>query len=135
VETGSYDNVVVLRKGSSSEVMSWVYRLQASIIETQPEIFTEAGGKRLVAKEVVVLITLPKRGGKQSSNVILRGIGENSLALRPQVRLVAGRTPRTGSLEIMVGSSVAKRFEGTGVEQPFLRDERLEDCGDLRGGK
>ena len=117
VETGSYENVVVFRKGSSSEVMSWVDRQQASIIETQPEIFTEAGGKRLVAKEVVVLITLPKRESKRPSNVVLRGIGENSLLLRPQVRLVAGRTPRIGSLEIMVGSSVAKRFEGTGVGQ------------------
>jgi putative ABC transport system permease protein len=112
VETGSYENAVVLRKGSSSEVMSWIYRDQASVVETSPEIATEAGGKRLVAKEVVVLITLPKRESKRSSNVVLRGIGERSLSLRPQVRLVAGRPPRIGSLEVMAGSSVAKRFGG-----------------------
>jgi hypothetical protein len=34
VETGSYDNVVVVRKGSTSEVMSGVTRDQASIIDT-----------------------------------------------------------------------------------------------------
>jgi ABC-type antimicrobial peptide transport system permease subunit len=117
VDTGSYENAVVLRKGSSSEVMSWIYRQQASVVETSPEIATEAGGKRLVAKEVVVLITLPKRESKRSSNVVLRGIGENSLLLRPQVRLVAGRLPRIGSLEIIAGSSVAKRFGGIGVGQ------------------
>jgi len=117
VDTGSYENAVVLRKGSSSEVMSWIYRQQASVVETSPEIATEAGGKKLVAKEVVVLITLPKRESKRSSNVVLRGIGENSLLLRPQVRLVAGRLPRIGSLEIIAGSSVAKRFGGIGVGQ------------------
>jgi ABC-type lipoprotein release transport system permease subunit len=117
VETGSYENAVVLRKGSSSEVMSWIDRQQASVVETSPEIATEAGGKRLVAKEVVVLITLPKRESKRSSNVVLRGIGESSLLLRPQVRLVAGRLPRIGSLEVMAGSSVAKRFGGIGVGQ------------------
>ena len=115
VETGSYENAMVLRKGSSSEVMSWIYRDQASVVETSPEIATEAGGKRLVAKEVVVLITLPKRESKRSSNVVLRGIGESSLLLRPQVRLVAGHPPRIGSLEVMAGSAVAKRFEGIGV--------------------
>ena len=33
VETGSYDNVVVFRKGSASEVMSGIDRQQASIVE------------------------------------------------------------------------------------------------------
>ena len=51
VETGSYDNVVVIRKASNSEVMSGVDRLQASVIESQPEIALgekrqKASGKR-----------------------------------------------------------------------------------------
>ena len=33
VETGSFDNVVVIRKGSTSEVMSGIDREQASIVE------------------------------------------------------------------------------------------------------
>ena len=61
VETGSYDNVVVIRKGSNSEVQSGVDRYQASIVETQPESAIGADGQPLVAKELVVLITLPKR--------------------------------------------------------------------------
>lgn len=62
VETGSYDNVVVVRKGSNSEVMSWVTRYQASVLETLPEAVIGADGQPLLAKEMVVLITLPKRG-------------------------------------------------------------------------
>jgi putative ABC transport system permease protein len=115
VETGSYDNVVVIRKASVSEVQSGVNRLQASIVETQPEIALGSEGQRLLAKELVVLITLPRRGSDKPANVVIRGIGGSSLALRPQVKLIEGRMPRHGSSEIIAGQSIAKRFKGGGV--------------------
>jgi len=115
VQTGSYDNVVVIRKSSESEVQSGVERLQASIIETQPEIATGEDGKQVVAKELVVLIALQKRGTDKPSNIVIRGIEEKSMILRPQVKLVQGRIPRAGSSEIIAGSSIAKRFEGGGI--------------------
>lgn len=115
VQTGSHDNVIVIRKSSESEVQSGVERLQASIIETQPEIATGADGKQLVAKELVVLIALPKRGTDKPSNIVIRGIEEQSMTLRPQVKLIRGRMPRVGSSEIIAGSSIAKRFEGGGL--------------------
>ncbi len=119
VETGSYDNVVVLRKGSGSEVVSGVARQQASVVETQPEIAIGSNGQRLLAKEIVVLINIPKRGTNKPSNVIVRGIEESSLLLRPQVRLVEGRLPRMGSLEVIAGSSLVKRFKNIGVDEPL----------------
>lgn len=115
VQTGSYDNVVVIRKSAESEVQSGVERLQASIIETSPEIAVDSDGKPLVAKELVVLITLPKRGTDKPSNVVIRGIGEKSMVLRPQVKLIQGRMPRPGSSEIIAGSSIARRFAGGGL--------------------
>ena len=116
VETGSPDNVVVLRKGSSAEVQSAVERIQAAILETQPEVAMGADSRLLLAKESVVLISLPKRENRRSiSNVVVRGIGESSLALRPQVRLVRGRMPRPGLPEIMAGQKIAERFQGGGL--------------------
>ncbi|HXX58839.1 MAG TPA: ABC transporter permease [Thermodesulfovibrionales bacterium] len=115
VETGSIDNVVVLRKSANSEVQSGVERQQASIIETQPEVAIGQEGQRLLAKELVVLISLPKRESDNLANVVIRGIGDNSLLLRPQVRLVEGRMPRKGSSEIIAGQSIAKRFKGGGL--------------------
>lgn len=112
VETGSYDNVVAVRKGSGTEVQSGVDRYQASVVETLPQIAIADNGKLLLAKEVLVLITLPRRGSGAMSNVSVRGIGEESLALRPQIRLIEGRLPRPGTPEIMVGTSAAQRFEG-----------------------
>jgi len=115
VETGSYDNVVIIRKGSVSEVQSGIERLQASIVETQPEVALGSEGQQLLAKELVVLITLPKRGTDKPSNVVIRGITKNSMTLRPQVKLIEGRMPRSGSSEIIAGQSIAKRFKGGGV--------------------
>ena len=115
VDTGSYDNVVVIRKAANSEVQSGVERLKASIIETQPEVAIGEKGEPLLAKELVVLINLPKRGSSKPANVVIRGIGASSLLLRPQVRLVEGRMPRPGSAEVIAGGSIAKRFQGGGI--------------------
>jgi ABC-type antimicrobial peptide transport system permease subunit len=115
VETGSPDNVVVIRKASQSEVQSGVDRGQAAVIETQPEIAVGTDGRQLLAKEIVVLISLPKRGTDKPSNVVIRGVSVTSLALRPQVKLVEGHMPRPGSSEVIAGQSVAKRFKGGGI--------------------
>lgn len=115
VQSGSYDNVVVIRKASSSEVQSIVERMQGSIVETRPEIALGADGKPMLAKELVVLINLVKRGTNKPAQVVIRGIGEKSLLLRPQIKLVQGKMPRPGSSEIMAGQSIAKRFRGGGL--------------------
>ncbi|OGP14175.1 MAG: multidrug ABC transporter permease [Deltaproteobacteria bacterium GWA2_55_10] len=112
VETGSRQNAVVTRKGAPSEVQSSVTREQASIIESMPGIAAGAQGGRLAAKEIVVLISLTKRGTDKPSNVVIRGISSASAALREQVRLTEGRMPRPGTYEIIAGSSIARRFEG-----------------------
>ena len=115
IETGSYNNIVVLRKSSSTEVQSIIERYQASIIETQPEVALDENGRRMFAKELVVLITLQKKGSSSSANVVIRGIGNASVDMRPQVKLSAGRLPAMGTSEIMAGNSVAKRFKNAGL--------------------
>src|SRR5512143_3219746 len=117
VDSGSFDNVVVLRKSANSEVQSTVSRLEAAIVETQPGIVGGPGGRPLAAREVVVLINLRKRGSTSTSNVTIRGISEASLALRPQIRIAAGRMPRPGMSEIMVGEGIARRFQNAGYNE------------------
>jgi putative ABC transport system permease protein len=128
VETGSFDNVVVVRKGSTSEVMSWVTQLQASIVGSQPEVAIGEDGQAFLAKEIVVLIALPKRETDVLSNVVIRGIGASSLALRPQVRLIEGRMPKSGLSEIAAGRNIAERFKGGGLGETLhfgMRDWRV----------
>lgn len=125
VETGSRDNAVVIRRGSFSDVQSGIAREQAAIVESMAGIAVSETGSRLLAKEVVVLISMPKRGTGKPSNVVIRGVTENSLKLRPQARLVDGRFPRPGTSEIIAGRSIAKRFKGGAVGERIrfaLRD-------------
>lgn len=128
VDSGSFDNVVVIRKSANSEVQSTVSRFEAAILETQPEIAGGHGGRPLAAREVVVLINLRKRGSASTSNVTIRGISESSPALRPQIRLSAGRMPHPGLSEIMVGEGIARRFQNAGYNETLTfanRDWRV----------
>jgi len=115
VKTGSYDNAVLIRKSSQTEVQSSIARDAAAIVETQPEVAVGAGGEPLVAKEIIVLISLIQRRGERPANVTIRGTGAASLALRPQVHIRDGRMPRPGSSEIAAGASIARRFRGAGI--------------------
>ncbi|MBI2882758.1 MAG: ABC transporter permease [Candidatus Methylomirabilis oxyfera] len=119
VSTGHPDNILVTRRSSGTEIQSGVARTQAAIIESQPEIAIGPGGAQMASKEIVVLITQPKRGTGVPTNVTVRGVGTQGLALRPQVRVISGRMFRSGSAEITVGRSIAERFDGTGIGEPL----------------
>jgi ABC-type antimicrobial peptide transport system permease subunit len=118
VSTGSADNVVVIRQGSQTEVQSGVFRDQAGLIETSPEVAHGANGEALASKEIVVLNSLPKLDDpSKRSNVVVRGLPPKGIELRPQARIVEGRMFRPGSSEIVVGASVARQFAGVEIGQ------------------
>ena len=114
VDTGSPDNAIALRRSSETEVQSALDREQVAIVEGQPEAAFGMTGERLVARELVVLVVLPKQSGART-NVVVRGIGPASLALRPGVRVTAGRLHRPGTDEVVVGEAIARQYEGVAV--------------------
>ena len=123
VGTGSWDNAVLLRPASQTEIQSAVYRDQASLVETLPDVARGPGGEPLVSKETLVLIAIPKRGSDKPANLVVRGMPAMGLLLRPQARLVEGRMFRPGSSEVVVGRAIAEGFDGTGI------GERLRFAG------
>ena len=136
VDTGSPDNVVVTRRSAGTEVQSGIDRAQAAVVESQPEIAYGAAGKVRVSKEMVVLITLQKRDSDKPSNVIIRGLGDEGRAMRPQVRITQGRMFKPGSSEIVAGRSIAGRFRGAGVGEQLrfgMRDWVVVGTFDANG--
>ena len=115
--TGEPLNVVVLRQGSQVETSSAVRRDALQVIRYLPGVATDADGKPLVSPEVIVLLNLPKRADGQGANVLVRGLRTTGFALRPQVRLVEGRAARPGLREVIVGRSIAERFDNAGLGQ------------------
>ena len=117
VQTGQPDNAVIIRAASETEIQSTLDTTQSHILETLPHIAQGKDGRSMLSKECLVLISLIKRETGGPSNVTIRGTHDAGLALRPQAKLIAGRTFRPGSTEIIVGRSIANGFEGVAIGQ------------------
>lgn len=124
VETGSPDNVVVTRRSSGTEVQSVIGRDQAAIVENQPEVAYGVDNVRLTSKETIVLISLTRRDSDKSSNVLIRGVEQTGITLRPQVEIVKGRMFRPGLSEIIAGESIASRYKGAGIGETLRFGKR-----------
>ncbi|MDB5811787.1 MAG: transporter permease [Betaproteobacteria bacterium] len=124
VETGSFDNVVVIRRSAQTEVQSAIDRPQAALIESQPEVAFGADGERMVSKETIVLVNLNKRDSEKPTNVMVRGVAPRGLTLRPQLKIVAGRMFQPGASEIIAGRSAAERFKGAGIGETLWFGQR-----------
>jgi ABC-type antimicrobial peptide transport system permease subunit len=124
VATGQPDNVIMIRRGSQTEVQSGIDRSSAAIVETFPEITAGEGGRKLLSKEPVVLINLPKRETGSPSNVVIRGVTAEGLTLRPQVRIVEGRMFRPGTSEIVTGRAISRGFRGAAIGETLRFAQR-----------
>ena len=124
VATGSPDNVSIIRQSAQTEVQSTIDRSQAGIVESSSHVAYLPDGSKALAREVVVLVALPKKAGNIPANVAIRGSDSIGLAIRPQIRLRAGRLFRPGSSEIVVGNSIAERFAGAELGQSLHFGQR-----------
>jgi putative ABC transport system permease protein len=117
IDTGSSDNVIVLRRSANSELVSQIDRDAANVIRTNQGIASGTDGKPIVSTEVVVIINLTRNETGGMGNITVRGVSPGALTLRPQVNIVDGQMFRFGSREIIVGSNIAKRYQGAGTGQ------------------
>jgi ABC-type antimicrobial peptide transport system permease subunit len=113
VATGEPDNVIVTRKGSTTEVQSALERSQAAVVAALPEVAVI--GEPLASREIVMLISLPKKQNGKISNAMIRGMEPTGVTLRRKVSLIEGRMFREGSNEIVVGRSVRAQFSGVEI--------------------
>ena len=124
VTTGSSDNVKISRKSAQGEISSIIDPDTRNVILTLPQIAHAADGKPIASGEPVVVINLEKITGGLS-NITVRGVSPVAFQLRPQVKLVEGRMFNEGAREIIVGSSIFRRFVGAkiGDQVKFAGDE------------
>ena len=107
--TGSRENAIVVRNGSTAELTSIIDRESAAAIESQPEIARATDGQPLATHELVVLWNLARKNGT-STNVVVRGVTAKSFALRPKVHMVQGRMFQPGLEEVVVGRLANERI-------------------------
>ena len=119
VNTGDERNLIVLRKGSTAESNSQLSREEARRIKYLDGIVRDEHGEPLASAEIIVLILLERTGGRGTANVLVRGIGPATLALRPQIRITEGRMLRPGLHACIVSRRIAERFAHCRVGQSF----------------
>lgn len=116
VATGSDDNVLVARKAANGEISSIIMNTTYGIMASLPQVARDAEGKPIASGDIVVVINLEKLGTEGGmSNVTVRGVSRPAFQLRPQVEVVEGRMFNWGAREVIVGSSIARRFQGAQV--------------------
>jgi len=115
VDTGSNNNVIVIRKASQTEVQSILPRDMANIVKADPAVAHEKDGTPVFTNEILVLINQPKRYSNEPSNVPVRGVTKMSLKVRPNIKIVEGRMWREGTSELIAGAKVAETFQGCGL--------------------
>lgn len=129
-------NILVVRKGSTSELSSNFTRTMFQDLKFKAGIERGSKNEPLASLEMVTIINLESVDAPMGMNITLRGLPPVGIEMRKQVKLAAGRWFETGKREIVVGKSIAKRFPAATMGQKlrFARGE-WEVVGIMDGGR
>jgi putative ABC transport system permease protein len=117
--SGKPENAIVLRMGSDAELGSVIEESSVPLILAAPGVKTDERGQPLGVGEVVVVGAMEKLGADGVTNVTIRGVPDDVMRFRPEVHLVAGRAPRAGTDEAIVGARIRGRIRGVDLDQSF----------------
>jgi len=102
--------IIVMRKGSESEIVSNFSRTQFQDLKFKPGIATGSGGQPLASLEVITVVNLSSTETGEGTNVTVRGLQPAGLEMRHNVKISSGRWFQEGKRELVVGKSAAERY-------------------------
>ena len=117
--SGNPDNAIVLRMGSDAELGSVIEDSSVPLILAAPGVKADERGQPLGVGETVVVGAMEKLGETGFTNVTIRGVTDDVMRFRPEAHLVAGRAPRAGTDEAIVGARIRGRIRGVELDQSF----------------
>ncbi len=115
VASGSPDDALVMRAGSTSEMMGGITLDSVKLVQDKPGVARDSSGQPLVTQEVVGVVPIPLISTGTDANVEVRGVSPNVLQIRKFVRVVQGRMFHSGLDELVVGKNASKTYEGLTV--------------------
>lgn len=110
--TGSPGNAIVLRAGSTSEMDSAINLDQVRIIGDAAGVSRSETGQALTSPEVVVIAAIPLVKTGTDANVQIRGVSQQVLDVRDNVRIAEGRMFKPGMAELVVGKNASRVYSG-----------------------
>jgi putative ABC transport system permease protein len=115
VASGTPDDALVMRAGSTSEMMGGITLDSVKLVQDKPGVARDASGQPLVTQEVVGVIPIPLISTGTDANVEVRGVSPNVLQIRKFVKIVQGRMFHSGLDELVVGKNASKTYAGLTV--------------------
>jgi len=112
--SASAQNVIVLRSGSDTEMMSGLGGDETKIISEGPGLARNENGA-MASAELFVIINLPMRSTGTDANVPMRGISQMAMDVRDKFQIVKGRMFQWGLNEVIVGVGAQMEFSGLGI--------------------
>src|SRR5579862_9159684 len=118
--TGDPLNVLMLRKGSDSELAAGVVSRDAfQVLKELPGVAKNAKGEPLVSGEDILVVVLPRKGGTGETNVTTRFLTPLGIEMRPHIKILQGRWFTPGQREVVhIGKGdwpIVGIFDGSGT--------------------
>jgi putative ABC transport system permease protein len=133
---GRADRAIVLSRDATSEDGSNLSRDAVADIVHAAGVRRDARGTPIASAEVVLAAPVSRLRDHSDVNVTLRGVGPQYFALRPELKLVAGRMLRTGTQELLVGAAAQSQFAGVQLgDRVRLPEGDWTVVGVFAGGK
>src|SRR5712692_3609631 len=113
-DTGSPDNLVVVRKGSTTETSSDVNLSEFDALKHLSQIQRDTAGNPLASPELPVQVQMQRVSGS-SDFVVVRGILPVALQVHQNVHIVQGRMFNPALNEVIVGKALVSRYANTAL--------------------
>ena len=113
-------HLIVMRQGSTAELVSIVSKEDFDVIKFSPGI-AQLDGEPMASHEVISVVQLPLRDDPTSeANVSVRGLATMGIKLRHDVELIEGRWFTPGKREMVVGQGVHGKRANTDIGEKIL---------------
>jgi len=134
--TGSPDRAIVLRAGATGEFSSTLPVDAVATIKDAPGIARGDDGKPAATADFVAAVNLFRKEDGARAGLAVRGVDPAIMAVRPELKIVEGRSFRPGLRELIVGRSALEEFKDVGVgDEVALRDGRWTVVGVFESGR
>src|ERR1700730_19040657 len=108
-DTGDPDNLIVLRRGATTETYSAIQLAQFDAMKFLPQIRRETSGEADASPELPVQALMERtRGGRD--NIVVRGGLPIALKVHPKVKIVEGRMFNPSVNEVVVGKGLQGHY-------------------------
>ncbi|HKB96846.1 MAG TPA: FtsX-like permease family protein [Rhizomicrobium sp.] len=132
--TGDPGRAIILSQTADTEGSGAIQRGVLGDIMAAPGIARDTDGASLTDPEYTSILLVKRRSAGRAL-LTLRGMGRKALAVRPELKIVAGRMFRPGARELIVGIAIQAEFRELEVgDKVIMQDGQWPVVGSFTTG-